>query len=353
MTGLELRHCSKSYGGKKILDDVSFSVERGEFCILLGPSGCGKSTLLRMIAGLETADGGEILIGGRDVGSVDPRDRDTAMVFQNYSLYPHLSVFGNLAFPLRLRGRSRKEIRDRVTETASLLGIEDLLERKPSQLSGGQQQRVAMGRAIVRNPALYLFDEPLSNLDARLRASMRIELTRIHRELGITTLYVTHDQLEAMTLGRKLVLIDGGRIQQIGAPRDIYDRPANIFAASFIGSPPMNLIEGTLERQGAAAYVSASGMRIGIRASGPVMERVGERITAGIRPESLVPGGGEISGSIELVEHTGDRVILHVRTPAALIVATAPSDYPGAVGDIISLSAPPDAVHLFMNGKRV
>ena len=245
MAGLELQHIEKTFGRTRVLHDVSLEAGDGEFVVLLGPSGCGKSTLLRIIAGLEPQTRGSVIIGGQCVDDVRPSDRDIAMVFQHYALYPHLTVRENLAFGLTMRGEPKTVIEGRLAETAALLEIHDLLDRKPKELSGGQQQRVAMGRAIVRKPNLFLFDEPLSNLDARLRTSMRVELKRLHQRLGTTMVYVTHDQTEAMTLGHTIVVMNLGRIQQIGRPEQIYHEPANPFVAGFIGNPPMNLLEGS------------------------------------------------------------------------------------------------------------
>jgi len=247
--GLTVHDLTKKYGGKTVLDKVSFTVDKGEFCILLGPSGCGKSTILRIIAGLEQQDGGEIHIEGRDVAQLTPAQRDVAMVFQSYALYPHMNVFENLAFPLKINKTPHREIAGKVQEAARLLSIEELLRRKPRELSGGQRQRVAIGRAIVRNPRLFLFDEPLSNLDAKLRAGMRVELAKLHRRLQTTMLYVTHDQVEAMTLGSKIVILENGLVRQIGTPDEVYDLPANLFVAGFIGSPAINFIEGSLASQ--------------------------------------------------------------------------------------------------------
>ncbi|MBN1495720.1 MAG: ABC transporter ATP-binding protein [Spirochaetes bacterium] len=355
MSKLEIVNCSKSFGKKKVIDNVSFSVEEGDFCILLGPSGCGKSTLLRLIAGLEAPDSGEIRVDGRDVTGLGPRDRDAAMVFQSYALYPHMSVRENLSFPLRMRKTPAPEINRKVMDTAALLGIDDLLDRRPGQLSGGQRQRVAMGRAIVRNPSFFLFDEPLSNLDARLRASMRVELARLHRELGVTTVYVTHDQTEAMTLGRTLVLIDCGSVQQSGTPRDVYELPANIFAASFLGSPAINLIPGTLEPVSDGIEFTASGVRVAVPDADRLKGMAGKEVTAGIRPEALAPGNGSlnIDGLIEHQEHTGSEVFLYIRTGDSLITARAPADFSGLTGAGIRLAFRPEAMHLFYEGRRI
>src|ERR671911_114142 len=254
MAGVTLDTVRKIYAGNvEAVKGVSLGIEDGSFCVLVGPSGCGKSTLLRMIAGLETISGGEVKIGDRVVNQIEPADRDIAMVFQNYALYPHMSVYDNMAYGLKNRKTPKDEIEKRVREAARILEIEQLLDRKPRQLSGGQRQRVAMGRAIVRKPQVFLFDEPLSNLDAKLRVQMRVEIRRLQRALGVTAVYVTHDQIEAMTLSDQLVVMNGGLIEQVGTPSAVYRRPATRFVATFIGSPPMNILEGTVEGPGLVA----------------------------------------------------------------------------------------------------
>ena len=250
MATLELRDVRKSYGKLQVVHGVSMNVEKGEFVVIVGPSGCGKSTLLRMVAGLEEISSGDVVIAGRVVNNLEPKDRDIAMVFQNYALYPHMDVRTNMAYGLKIRGMSRADIEQRVQEAAKILELEKLLDRKPRQLSGGQRQRVAMGRAIVRHPQVFLFDEPLSNLDAKLRVQMRLELQKLHRRLGVTSLYVTHDQVEAMTLGNRIIVMNAGRAEQIGTPHEVYHRPATTFVASFIGSPPMNLLRGHVSKDG-------------------------------------------------------------------------------------------------------
>src|SRR5436853_3318176 len=262
MAGVSFRGVRKSYGDAEVIHGVTTDVADGEFVVIVGPSGCGKSTLLRMVAGLEQITSGEIRIGSRVVNDLEPKDRDIAMVFQNYALYPHMSVYENMSYGLRLRGLSRADIDERVQRAARILELGEFLRRRPRELSGGQRQRVAMGRAIVREPAVFLFDEPLSNLDAKLRVQMRAELQALHRRLGTTSLYVTHDQVEAMTLAQRMVVMNAGRVEQIGAPLEVYARPASTFVAAFIGSPPMNLIP---------------------------RERDGRRVLLGIRPEHLEP----------------------------------------------------------------
>src|SRR6202521_2682052 len=252
MAKVQLRDVRKSYGGTEVIHGVSIDVADGEFVVIVGPSGCGKSTLLRMVAGLEAITAGEIVIGNRVVNALEPKDRDIAMVFQNYALYPHMSVYDNMAYGLKMRRMGRTEIKERVDRAARILQLAELLERKPRQLSGGQRQRVAMGRAIVRDPKVFLFDEPLSNLDAKLRVQMRVEIKRLQQELATTSLYVTHDQVEAMTLADRLIVMNAGTVDQIGPPLDLYERPATVFVAGFIGSPAMNLVAGRLDPAGVA-----------------------------------------------------------------------------------------------------
>jgi multiple sugar transport system ATP-binding protein len=314
MSAILLDHVTKIYPGDVLaVDDVSLEITSGEFMVLVGPSGCGKSTLMRMIAGLEEVTEGAILIGDRDVTELSPRNRDVAMVFQNYALYPHMSVRKNLGYGLKVRNTPKPEIARRVGEVARLLGLEELLDRRPAALSGGQRQRVAMGRAIVREPAAFLMDEPLSNLDAKLRVSMRAELSRLHERLGITTVYVTHDQVEAMTLGQRVAVMRDGRIQQVDAPQRLYDDPANLFVAAFIGSPSMNLVEATV----ADGSVEFAGLRLPLA---PVRRpnRDG-RVILGIRPESFEDaafadaGQPEFDTEVSVLEELGSDV--HVIFP--------------------------------------
>jgi multiple sugar transport system ATP-binding protein len=310
MAQITLDQVTKEFsGGVRAVDAVDLTIGSGEFLVLVGPSGCGKSTLLRMIAGLEEVSGGRITIGERDVTNLSPRDRDIAMVFQNYALYPHYTVAKNLAYGLRVRRTSKEEINRRVAEVARMLGLEDLLQRRPSALSGGQRQRVAMGRAIVREPAAFLMDEPLSNLDAKLRVDMRAQLARLHAELGVTTVYVTHDQVEAMTLGQRVAVMRDGRVQQVDTPQNLYRRPANLFVAAFIGSPPMNLVEADVDD----GRVSFAGIAL------PAPGNVNGHVIVGIRPQDLaVSDDGELTVEPAVVEDLGSatNAIFPVDAPA-------------------------------------
>jgi ABC-type sugar transport system ATPase subunit len=352
MAGLSIKNLAKTFGGKKVIDRVSFEVSEGEFCILLGPSGCGKSTVLRLIAGLEPQDDGEIYIGDREVSGLSPKERDIAMVFQSYALYPHLSVYDNIAFPLKISKMPKQEMEKKVQAAARLLDIGSLLKRKPKELSGGQRQRVAIGRAIVREPRLFLFDEPLSNLDAKLRSSMRVELAGLHKKLGITTIYVTHDQIEAMTLGQKIVVIEGGIIRQIGTPREIYDRPSNIFTASFIGMPSINLIAGRIAKS--EGEILFRGDELELSLAGRDFDRyIGKTVTAGIRPESLRLGKGPVNGRLEHIEHLGSETILYVRSGDMRITAKASADFEGKTGENISLAINTADIHFFLDGERL
>ena len=304
MAELRIENLSKSFGDNEVVKDVSFTVRDGEFCIVLGPSGCGKSTILRMISGLVLQDGGNIYFGDREVSRLTPKERDVAMVFQSYALYPHMSVYDNMAFSLKMNKVSRSEINRKVIASAKLLKIDDLLQRKPKELSGGQRQRVAIGRAIVRDPKVFLFDEPLSNLDAKLRNAMRVELVWLHSKLNSTVVYVTHDQVEAMTLGQKIVLLNEGKVQQTGTPAEIYDMPANLFAATFIGSPQMNILDGTIETKGDRLLFRSGGIAIDVSHRKNLERYTGKVVTAGIRPESLLADKGPLSGMPLLTKRT-------------------------------------------------
>ncbi|GLQ11324.1 ABC transporter ATP-binding protein [Devosia yakushimensis] len=326
MSSISLNGIAKSYGGDlKVIHDLSLDVRDGEFLVLVGPSGCGKSTLLRMIAGLEDISGGTLLIGDRKVNNVDPKDRDIAMVFQSYALYPHMSVYDNIAFPLRMAGLAR-EADARVREVAALLQLTPLLERKPANLSGGQRQRVAMGRAMVRKPAVFLMDEPLSNLDAKLRVQMRAEVTRLQKDQGVTTVYVTHDQVEAMTMGDRVAVLKGGHLQQVDTPQALYSRPANAFVATFIGSPAMNLFEAnltgttlTLGSQSISLPDTVFNERPSLRGADA------RRLILGIRPESLEdaafadPGAALLDAKVTQVEMLGSEAIVHLAMDAPMV----------------------------------
>jgi multiple sugar transport system ATP-binding protein len=312
MASIDIHGIRKSFGAVPVLHGVDLTIRDGEFIVLVGPSGCGKSTLLRMIAGLEDVTAGEIRIDGKRVNDLAPKDRDIAMVFQSYALYPHMSVADNMSYSLRLRKSSREKIANAVSGVAAKLGLEPLLERRPKALSGGQRQRVAMGRAIVRQPKAFLFDEPLSNLDARLREQMRAEIKKLHADLKATSIYVTHDQIEAMTLADRIVAMHGGVVQQVGTPLDLYDRPANLFVASFIGSPGMNFFEGRYLVSGGHADI-----RLPNGATIPVRKRPGvesgSAVTLGIRPEHVaLSDRGTMEAAIDLLEPTGFGIILHL-----------------------------------------
>ncbi|MFP3938739.1 MAG: ABC transporter ATP-binding protein [Thermoanaerobaculia bacterium] len=360
MAGVQLRNVTKRFpGGTVAVSGVDLRVEEGELFVLVGPSGCGKSTLLHLIAGLEAPTAGEVWIGGRRVDGMDPKDRDVAMVFQSYALYPHMTVRENLAFPLELAGLSRGEIAHRVERTAATLGIGELLDRRPAALSGGQRQRVATGRAIVREPAVFLMDEPLSNLDARLRLETRAEILRLQERLGTTMVYVTHDQTEAMTLADRLAVLRDGAVEQVGTPRELYREPATRFVASFLGSPPINLVEGRL-RQGRLLLPWAPGEGIALperlrRAAGG---RSGP-VVAGLRPEALRlaarepepgvegPGGVALPVRVALVEWLGAELYVHAEAGDGELMARLPPDAPAGVGDRLELAFDPAELHLF------
>ena len=316
MADVTLENVRKVYAnGHVAVEDATFQARDGELLVLVGPSGCGKSTLLRMIAGLEEATSGTLRIGGRVVNDVAPKDRDIAMVFQSYALYPHMTVAENLAFALKLRGKSRAQVDAGVREAAAMLELDGLLDRRPAQLSGGQRQRVALGRALVRHPQVFLLDEPLSNLDARLRASTRVEIARLHRRLGTTMVYVTHDQVEAMTLGQRIVVLDRGRIQQVDAPMALYARPANLFVATFLGSPAMNVLTGRLRQDGGLALELGEGLRLPLGAAEVRPEWLEREVSVGVRPEHLLPGASADSfhPQVEVVEPVGSEVYANLR----------------------------------------
>jgi len=355
MAKVVLRNVRKAFEDRDVVHGLSLEIEDGEFLVLVGPSGCGKSTTLRMIAGLEEVTEGEIWIDGRMVNDVEPKDRDVAVVFQNYALYPHMSVFGNIAFGLRMRGHAKDDIRRVVERAAAVLGIEGLLDRRPAQLSGGQRQRVAMGRAIVRNPKAFLFDEPLSNLDAKLRVQMRTEIKRLHHRLGTTALYVTHDQVEAMTLASRIVVMNAGRIEQIGTPADVYARPATKFVAGFIGSPAMNFIPCELVATGAGLCARLDGgMALSVPAARESAYRphAGRRLLLGLRPEHLSdrrpdgPDQAELPVTVDLVEPQGVDMIAVGHVGAAEICARLAGTSAAQPGDRLRLTADLSHMHL-------
>jgi len=345
MAQVEFRDVRKSYGTQEVIHGVTMHVTDGEFIVIVGPSGCGKSTLLRMVAGLEPISAGEIAIGDRVVNNLEPKDRDIAMVFQNYALYPHMSVRQNMAYGLKIRGFDKADIGKRVDRAAAILELAPLLDRRPRQLSGGQRQRVAMGRAIVREPAVFLFDEPLSNLDAKLRVQMRFEIQKMHRQLGTTSLYVTHDQVEAMTLAQRMVVMNAGRAEQIGSPMDVYDNPATQFVAGFIGSPAMNFMPGKIERAGVVKLDGG-----GTVAYTQGAAEVGKAVVAGIRPEHLAAvngGAATISGPIEMIEQLGADTLTHIAHGGATVVLRTPHDARNAVGATLAVAAEAPRVYLF------
>jgi sn-glycerol 3-phosphate transport system ATP-binding protein len=349
MATVEIRSVRKTYPGQsaEVIKGISAEVADGEFLVMLGPSGCGKSTLLRMVAGLETISSGDISIGGRVVNDLEPKDRDIAMVFQNYALYPHMSVYDNIAYGLRIRGVAKPEIDRKVKEAAALLELAPFLDRKPRALSGGQRQRVAMGRAIVREPAVFLFDEPLSNLDAKLRTQMRVEIKRLQARLGVTSLYVTHDQVEAMTLADRLMVMNAGVAEQVGTPMEVYRRPASIFVAGFIGSPAMNFIPGRIAGAGDAVEL-AGGTVLAAHGFGSA----GQAVVVGIRPEHLAlapdrPPGQTLQITAELVEALGADTLVHGRLGDATLLARLPGGVATRAGDRLNLAVAPEAVHFF------
>ncbi|MCP8883753.1 sn-glycerol-3-phosphate ABC transporter ATP-binding protein UgpC [Devosia sp. XJ19-1] len=350
MAGLELKQLRKNYGKVEVIKGIDLTIEHGEFVVFVGPSGCGKSTLLRMIAGLEDISGGELRIGDKVVNAVEPRDRGIAMVFQSYALYPHMTVYDNVGFGLKL-ARTPKEVRDqKIREAARILQMEHLLDRKPSQLSGGQRQRVAIGRAIVRQPEVFLFDEPLSNLDAALRVDMRMEISKLHNDLGATMIYVTHDQVEAMTLADKIVVLDGGVVQQVGAPIELYQRPANLFVAGFIGSPKMNFVSVSADSvSGDIATVSGPDV-VGVPVTLPSRKVApGDKLTLGVRPHDLVvAASGSIVGRVGLVERLGNETIVNLELPSgASWLAVLEGDQALKRGESLALDVDPAKALLF------
>ena len=342
MASVTLQSVSKSFGSLTVVDSVDLAIAEGEFMVLVGPSGCGKSTTLRMIAGLEETSGGTIRIGERDVTNLEPRERNIAMVFQNYARYPHKTVRENLAFGLKMRGANKAEIAERVDRAAAMLKIEPLLARKPRQLSGGQMQRVALGRALVREPDIFLFDEPLSNLDAKMRVHMRDEIARLHREVGTAMIYVTHDQVEAMTLGDRICVMKDGVVQQVGRPLEVYDRPANRFVAGFIGSPEMNFVEGAIEHRDGASVFVAGGLTVPLAAA----PASAGKATLGIRPEHLERDPTGFPARIVHIERMGDESVITLDAGVPLR-ALIDRDDEIKEGDTLRFSAPARRLHLF------
>ncbi len=347
MASIDIRAVHKSYGNFPVLHGVSLDIHDGEFIVLVGPSGCGKSTLLRMIAGLEEVTAGDIHIAGRRVNDLAPKDRDIAMVFQSYALYPQMNVAGNMSYSLRLRKAPRERIAEAVGSAARKLGLEPLLDRRPKALSGGQRQRVAMGRAIVRQPKAFLFDEPLSNLDARLREQMRAEIKKLHADLGATSIYVTHDQIEAMTLADRIVAMNAGLVQQVGSPLELYDKPANIFVAGFIGSPGMNFMEARYIVSGEEARLKLADDTLL-----PVARRAGladgDAVTVGIRPEHVVISAeGGMTATVDLVEPTGFGIILHLSLHGQPFKVFTLDREALSAGPSVSVSFPQEHLHLF------
>jgi len=342
MANLAIRNLVKTYDKTEVLHGISLDVDDGEFVVFVGPSGCGKSTTLRLIAGLEDVTGGEILIGGNVVNNLEPKERDIAMVFQNYAIYPHMTVRKNIGFGLRTAKMSKPAKEARIDEVAGILGMTDLLGRKPSQLSGGQRQRVAIGRAMVRDPAVFLFDEPLSNLDAQLRTQMRLEIKKLHQRVGNTIIFVTHDQVEAMTMADRIVIMKDGYIQQVGTPAEVYHKPANTFVARFIGAPSMNMLSGIVSN---GKLQLGSGTKLDLGLGVPE----GQRITLGVRPEDLHPGEGPelVRGPVTVREPLGHETLIYVGVEGQEVIAKADGRTPPEVGADVSLMADVENLHVF------
>jgi len=354
MAEVRFKSVDKSFGDVRVIEGLDLDIDDEEFMVLVGPSGCGKSTLLRMLAGLEEITGGEITIDGKVVNELPPKSRDIAMVFQSYALYPHMSVRQNLEFGLKIRKVPREEMDRLVNEAAEILDISHLLDRKPRQLSGGQRQRVAVGRAIVRKPSVFLFDEPLSNLDAKLRVQMRAEITKLQKRLKTTTVYVTHDQIEAMTMGHRIAILHNGVLQQVGTPLEVYEEPANLFVAAFIGTPPMNLVRGTLTSGGRKVDLSGGELPVPERYHPQTGEMDGKEIVVGVRPEAIgLPEEADdaptarITIEVELVEPLGDEVVVYGRLKDQMVTAKlGPREFP-EIGEKLELAVRLDAVQLF------
>ena len=352
MAKVSIRDVRKAYGPLEVIHGVSIGIEDGEFVVLVGPSGCGKSTLLRMVAGLESITSGTVSIGEKVVNNIPPKDRDIAMVFQNYALYPHMKVADNMAFALKLKGASKTEVDKRVANAADILGLKPYLHRYPKQLSGGQRQRVAMGRAIVRDPQVFLFDEPLSNLDAKLRVQMRTEIKELHQRLKTTTIFVTHDQVEAMTMADKIVVLQDGVVEQMGKPLDLYDRPDNLFVASFIGSPSMNLIPG-LARTDGGTSVEIDGIRMAVEGKHDLQD--GQNVTWGIRPDALELADQGFAATVGVIEPTGAETLVFLRFGSHEMVALFRERHDLTPGQAIQLRPRKGQGHIFdtATGKRL
>jgi multiple sugar transport system ATP-binding protein len=353
MASVVIRDVRKAFGLTPVIHGVTVTIGDGEFVVLVGPSGCGKSTLLRMLAGLENITAGEIKIGDRVVNNLPPKERDVAMVFQNYALYPHMTVAANMAFSMKLRGAPKDEIEKRVSRAAEILGLLPLLGRYPRQLSGGQRQRVAMGRAIVRDPQVFLFDEPLSNLDAKLRVQMRTEIKELHQRLKTTTVYVTHDQIEAMTMADKIVVMHDGRVEQIGAPLELYDKPQNIFVAGFIGSPAMNFLSGAIQNNGSLAFAGPEGARLPLAVAPAGSD--GRAAIYGVRPEHFALADDGADATVQVVEPTGSELQVIAKLGGQEVTAVFRERHQFKPGDKIRLKPNPSLVHLFdaATGQRL
>ncbi len=355
MAGIKFEHIVKSYDGEiTVIPDLNLEIKDKEFVVLVGPSGCGKSTTLRMIAGLETITGGKLYIGDRLINAVPPKDRDIAMVFQNYALYPHMSVYKNMAFALDLQHVDKKTIDQKVHEAAKMLGLEEYLDRKPKALSGGQRQRVALGRALVRNPSVFLLDEPLSNLDAKLRTEMRSQISKLHNKLGTTFVYVTHDQIEAMTMGDRICVMNAGEVQQFDTPRALYNKPCNLFVAGFIGSPQMNFIDARVEKADSGCKYEIVFGDTRVPSDRDELEPyVGKDVILGIRPDDLhvekeyAKGGNAIQATVDLDEMMGSETLIHIEYAGSRLIAKTPSTVTEQIGDAIGLYVDPAKVHVF------
>ncbi len=343
MAQVELKNVIKRFGSTQVVHNTTLSIEDNEFIVLVGPSGCGKSTVLRMIAGLESITDGEILVNGKSVNELAPKDRNVAMVFQNYALYPHMNVFDNMAFSLKMAKESRQDINDKVRQAAEILELTPYLHRKPAELSGGQRQRVAMGRAIVRKPSVFLFDEPLSNLDAQLRTQMRMELKKLHLKMQTTTIYVTHDQVEALTLADRIVILKDGHIQQVGTPLEVFERPVNRFVAGFIGNPPINIRSATIDKKGEQLHLSMGDLSLPLDEAGSKAE--GQEILAGIRPDSIKAGHGlktlpdawKIKGEVIVCEILGGQSLLEFSVGGNILIAELDGRIQARPGEIMEL----------------